>query len=110
VSDLDFDERVLHSTQPVLVEFTAEWCPPCRVLAPSFARTSDAYEGRLRFMTMDTDENLRVQARFGVQGIPTLALFVGGKLAGRVVGPHPGRLQQIVDRLLAEASVEAPMA
>jgi thioredoxin 1 len=110
VSDQDFDELVLHATQPVLVEFTAEWCPPCRVLAPSFARLSDAYEGRLHFMTIDTDENLLVPARYGVQGIPTIVLFADGKAAWRVVGPHPGRLQHIVDRLLAEANIEAPIA
>lgn len=105
VNDQDFDERVLRSTLPVLVEFTADWCPPCRVLAPHFARLSFAYQGRLSFAKMDTDENTRVPAQLGIQGIPTFILFAGGKAVGRLVGPHPGRLQQGIDRLLEEAGV-----
>jgi len=101
VSDQDFDERVLHSTVPVVVEFTADWCPPCRVLAPHFAKLSSAYVGRLCFATLDTSENLAVPARYGIQGIPTLVLFAGGRVVGSVVGPHPGRLQTIIERLLA---------
>ncbi len=108
VNDQDFDQSVLRSTLPVIVEFTANWCPPCRVMAPTYARLSDAYAGRLRFMKLDTDENPLTQVRFGVQGIPTLVLFAGGKEIGRLVGPHPGRLQQSIDHLLAEANVATP--
>src|SRR5215472_9991583 len=105
VSDQDFDQHVLQSTLPVIVEFTANWCPPCRVLAPVYSRLSDTYEGRLRFAKIDTDDNPLTQVRIGVQGIPTLILFAGGKEIGRLVGPHPGRLQQSIDHLLAEANV-----
>jgi thioredoxin 1 len=108
VSDHDFESRVLHSTLPVIVDFTAEWCPPCRVLAPLFARLSSTYQGRLRFAKMDTDENVLVPARYGIQGMPTLVLFAGGRPVGRAVGPHPGRLQQSIERLLAEVSSEVP--
>lgn len=110
VNDQDFEQRVLHSTLPVIVEFTADWCPPCRVLAPHFARLSSAYSGKLSFAKMDTDKNVLVPARFGIQGIPTFILFAAGKPVGRIVGPHPGRLQQSIERLLAEASVEVPGA
>ena len=106
VSDQDFEQRVLHSTLPVIVEFTADWCPPCRVLAPIYARLSNTYEGKLRFAKMDSDENVLVPARLGIRGLPTLVLFAGGKAIGRVVGPHPGRLQQDIERLLAEMSAE----
>jgi thioredoxin len=106
VSDQDFEQRVLNSTLPVIVDFTADWCPPCRILAPLFARLSDTYKEKLRFAKMDTDENVLVPARLGIQGVPTLVLFVGGKPVGRVVGPHPGRLQQSIERLLAEVSAE----
>jgi thioredoxin 1 len=106
VSDQDFDRRVLHSTLPVLVEFTADWCPPCRVLAPHFARLSIDYEGKLRFAKMDTEENLLVPAQLGIQGIPTLVLFAGGRPVGRLVGPHPGRLQQGIEHLLAGVDTE----
>ena len=102
VSDEDFEQDVLKSTLPVIVDFTAEWCPPCHVLAPLFTRLSSAYQGRLRFAKMDTDENTLIPARFGIQGVPTLILFADGKPVGRLVGPHPGRLQQSIERLLAE--------
>ena len=108
VSDQDFEQRVLHSTLPVIVDFTADWCPPCRVLAPLYARLSSTYQGKLRFAKMDTDENVLVPARLGIQGVPTLVLFAGGRPVGRVVGPHPGRLQQSIEHLLAEVSAEEP--
>ncbi len=104
VNDQDFEQRVLQATQPVIVDFTAEWCPPCRALAPLYARLSSNYQGKLNFAKMDTDENLLVPARFGIQGTPTLVLFAGGKEVGRVVGPHPSHLQQSIERLLAEVS------
>src|SRR5689334_4839735 len=90
VRDQDFEQHVLRSTLPVLVEFTADWCPPCRVLAPLFAQLSETYQERLRFAKMDTDENVLVPAQLGIQGVPTLVLFAGGRLVGRVVGPPPG--------------------
>lgn len=106
VSDQDFERLVLNSTLPVIVDFTADWCPPCRVLAPIYARLSEKYTGKLRFAKMDADENTLVPASLGVQGLPTLILFAGGKMIGRVIGPHPGHLQQIIGRLLAEAGAE----
>ena len=104
VSDQDFEERVLHSALPVIVEFTANWCPPCRVLAPHFARLSSSYQGKVTFVKMDTEENVLVPARLGIQGIPTLVLFAGGRPIGYLVGPHPGRLQESIDHLLAGVS------
>ena len=108
VSDQDFEERVLHSALPVIVDFTAEWCPPCRALAPIYARLSNTYQGRLSFAKMDTDENVVMPARFGIQGMPTLVLFAGGRPVGRLVGPHPSRLQQGIERMLAVVSAEVP--
>ena len=106
VNDQDFEQRVLNSTLPVIVDFTADWCPPCRVLAPIYARLSDTYTGKLRFAKMDTDENTLVPAQLGVLGMPTLILFAGGKPVGRMIGPHPGRLQQSIERLLREMNAE----
>ncbi len=106
VSDQDFEQSVLNSTLPVIVDFTAEWCPPCRVLAPLYARLSDTYKGKLRFAKMDTDQNTVIPGRLGIQSAPTLILFVGGRQVGRVVGPHPGRLQQNIERLLAQVSAK----
>ncbi len=108
VSDQDFEQRVLHSTLPVIVDFTADWCPPCRALAPHYAQLSSTYQDTLSFAKMDTDENVLIPARFGIQSLPTLVLFVGGRPVGRVVGPHPGRLGQTIEHLLAQASTVAP--
>ncbi len=106
VNDQDFEQSVLKSTLPVIVDFTADWCPPCRVLAPIYARLSDTYNGKLRFTKMDVDQNPLVPTQQMIQGLPTLILFAGGRVVGRVVGPHPGRLQQSIENLLAEASVK----
>ena len=106
VSDQDFKQCVLNSILPVIVAFTADWCPPRRVLAPIYARLSDGYHGKLRFAKMDIDQNPSVPARLMIQGAPTLVLFAGGRAVGRVVGPHPGRLQQSIESLLAEASAK----
>jgi thioredoxin 1 len=103
VSDQDFEQRVLKSTLPVIVDFTADWCPPCRVLAPLFARLSDTYQGKLRFAKLDTDENVQIPARLGIQANPTLVLFANGRPVGSVIGPHPSRLQQSIERLLQSA-------
>ena len=107
VTDSDFAEQVLHSPLPVIVDFTAEWCPPCRALAPVYEKLSAAYTGRLRFARMDTDENLQTPSQQGVQGMPTLVLYAHGRPVGRLVGPHPARLQQGIDRLLAQISAAA---
>jgi thioredoxin 1 len=106
VSDQDFEQRVLNSTLPVIVDFTADWCPPCRVLAPLYAKLSETYQDKLLFAKMDIDENVGIPARLGIQGAPTLVLFANGKPVGRLVGPHPSRLQQSIDRLLAEVNAE----
>jgi thioredoxin len=105
ITDQDFAEQVLQASQPVIVDFTASWCPPCRALAPVFEKLSQSYTGKLRFARMDTDENLKTPMQVGIQGMPTLVLFAHGQQVGRLIGPHPARLQQGIDRLLAQIDV-----
>ena len=102
VSDQDFASQVLQSTLPVIVDFTAEWCPPCHALAPVYEKLSGTYAGTLRFARLDVDENPIVAAQLGIQGVPTLILFNNGKPVARMVGPHPGRLKQSIEHALAE--------
>lgn len=102
VNDQEFASQVLESTLPVIVDFWAEWCPHCHVLAPGYTRLSTTYTGRLRFVTMNVDEYPQAAAQFGVQGLPTLMLFNAGKPVARIIGPHPTRLQQHIERALVE--------
>ena len=105
VTDQDFAGQVLQAPLPVIVDFTASWCPPCRALAPVFEKLSQTYAGKLRFARMDTDENLKTPMQVGIQGMPTLVLFANGQPVGRLIGPHPARLQQGIDGLLAQVGV-----
>ncbi len=86
VSDASFDTDVLKSDRPVLVDYWAEWCGPCRAIAPILDEVSRDYDGRLRVAKMNVDENREVPAKFGIRGIPTLMLFKNGQLAATKVG------------------------
>jgi len=86
VSDASFDADVLASDRPVLVDYWAEWCGPCRAIAPLLEEVSRDYDGRLRVAKMNVDENREVPAKFGIRGIPTLMLFKNGQIAATKVG------------------------
>ncbi len=85
-SDASFDADVLKSGQPVLVDYWAEWCGPCKMIAPILDEVSKAYDGKLRIAKMNVDENRDVPAKYGIRGIPTLMLFKDGQLAATKVG------------------------
>ena len=85
-SDAAFDSDVLKADKPVLVDYWAEWCGPCKMIAPILDEVSKDYDGRLKIAKMNVDENRDVPAKFGIRGIPTLMLFKDGQLAATKVG------------------------
>lgn len=86
VTDATFDTDVLKSSQPVLVDYWAEWCGPCKAIAPILDDVSKSYDGRVKVVKLNVDENRDVPAKFGIRGIPTLMLFKDGQLAATKVG------------------------
>jgi len=86
ITDSNFQTDVLDSEKPVLVDFWAEWCGPCRMIAPSVEAVAEQYEGKAGVFKMNVDENLNVPNQYGIRGIPTLILFKGGQEQERIVG------------------------
>ena len=86
ISDASFEADVLQSAQPVLVDYWAEWCGPCKMIAPILDEVAKDYAGRLNVAKMNVDQNRDVPAKFGIRGIPTLMIFKDGQLAATKVG------------------------
>ena len=103
-TDTDFERDVLRSPVPVLVEFTAPWCRPCKAIEPFLADLERENEGRLAVVQLDIDVNLAVPARYGVLSLPTVILFADGEPLEAIHGAQPRRrYAQAVERALAEA-------
>lgn len=84
-----FQEEVIHSSQPVLVDFYADWCGPCKAIAPVIDQLSKEYDGKVKFVKIDTDENQDLALQFGIMSIPTVMFFSKGKVEDIVVGAVP---------------------
>jgi thioredoxin 1 len=89
VSDDTFDAEVLQSSTPVLIDFWAPWCAPCRAIAPVVEELSREYAGKLKVMKMNVDDNPRTPQKYGVRGIPNLIVFHGGQVKEQIVGAVP---------------------
>lgn len=86
VSDADFENLVLKAPQPVLVDYWAEWCGPCKAIAPTLEQIADEYAGRLQIAKLNIDENPETPPKYGIRGIPTLMLFKNGAVEATTVG------------------------
>ncbi len=89
ITDISFKEDVLDADKPVLVDFWAEWCGPCRMIAPSVKDIAREYDGKLKVAKMDIDSNPTIPGRYGIRSIPTLMVFKGGEVVARIVGARP---------------------
>ncbi len=89
VKTADFEKEVLLSDVPVLVDFWAPWCPPCRAISPTLDAISEEMSGKAKIVKIDVDDEPEVAARYGVSSIPALLLFKGGQQVGQLVGAHP---------------------
>ncbi len=101
ISDQSFEEAVIKSNKPALVDFWAPWCGPCRMVAPVIDKLSEKYQDKFKFCKLNVDENPKTPAKFNVMSIPTIMLFKDGKVADTVVGAVPeDTLKTKIDRLL----------
>jgi len=102
VSDATFDQEVLRSEQPVMVDFWATWCGPCKAMGPIVDGLAASYAGRMKVAKVNVDQNGATPTRYGIRGIPALLFFKGGKVADQVVGYVPQSvIEEKVQRLLA---------
>jgi len=89
IQDSNFDNIVLQSKTPVLVDFWAEWCGPCRMVAPVVEELAEEYDGKITFAKVDVDQNPQIAGKYGIMSIPTLIIFKGGKPLSNIVGFRP---------------------
>jgi len=89
ISDSSFEEEVLKSKIPVIVDFWAEWCGPCKVIGPLLEELSHEYDGRVKVVKMDVEENPQTPGKFGIRNIPTVLYFKDGKVVDKLVGAGP---------------------
>ena len=104
VSDSDFEAQVLKSTEPVVVDFWAEWCGPCKMIAPALEEIAASLTGKVKVVKLNVDENPKTAQKYGIMSIPTLMMFKNGELASRQIGAAPRqKLEQWITSAVAAA-------
>jgi thioredoxin 1 len=100
-SDDNFESEVLNSDTPVLVDFWAPWCGPCRIIAPVVEELSEAYEGKLKVGKLNVDDNQQTSMKFGIRSIPTLLVFKDGEVAEQIIGAVPKtEIERVVTKVM----------
>ena len=101
VTDADFEQEIIKSEIPVMVDFWAEWCGPCKIVGPTVEELAKDYAGKVKIAKMDVDKNRETPTRFGIRNIPTLILFKSGEVVETIVGAHPkSHLEEELNKLL----------
>ena len=102
VTDNNWDSEVLKANEPVLVDFWAPWCGPCRMVAPIVDELATEYDGKVKFLKLNTDDNVQTAARYGVRSIPTLMVFKDGEAVDQLIGFRPkSDLKRTIDKALS---------
>jgi thioredoxin 1 len=102
ISDETFQTEVLEADTPVLVDFWAEWCAPCKMIAPVLDELSGEYDGKVKFTKVNVDDNPHMAQHYRVRGIPTLLVFSGGEAVDQIVGAQPkAKLKEVLDKAIA---------
>ena len=102
ITDTEFEQEVLKADLPVVVDFWAEWCGPCHVIAPILDELADEYDGRVKFVKLDTEENFDTAERYGIRSLPTLLVFKGGEQVDQIMGAQPkANLRRSLEKALA---------
>jgi thioredoxin 1 len=102
VSDSQFESEVLKANMPVLVDFWAPWCGPCRMVEPIVEELADEYSDKVKFLRMNTDDNMSTPTQYGIRALPTLLMFKGGQPVGQLIGFRPkSDLKRVIDQALS---------
>ena len=102
VTDSEFDEEVLQAELPVMVDFWAAWCGPCKIIAPIVEELAEEYDGRVKFVKIDTEENFDTTDRYGIRSLPALLVFKGGRQVDQITGAQPRvNLRLSLEKVLA---------
>ena len=102
VTDNEFDQEVLRAELPVMVDFWAEWCGPCKIIAPIVEELAEEYDGKVKFVKIDTEENFNTMDRYGIRGLPALLVFKGGERVDQIMGAQSkANLRRSLEKVLA---------